>query len=84
MKTDIEERPIEHAFLEDSSGSRLRFLELLGEACPRCYPKGELALMYRAAAADKPETVHCVKCDYELTRKPNRQNARLPPMNSPH
>jgi hypothetical protein len=72
---------IKHAYLQTGSGQPLTFLRLAGEECPLCSKGAQgtpLAILFEAH--DK-ETVHCTKCDYQLTRPP-QGTYRFRPMNS--
>lgn len=71
---------IEHRFLTGGDGLPLRFLSLTDEPCPVC---GRGAQPNRLAVQHQlpgQETVHCIACDHQVTRKP--APGRLPLMNS--
>jgi Zn ribbon nucleic-acid-binding protein len=77
---DDEQRKIPHKYLQGTSNGTLKFLRMTDEPCPACGrgpTPNKLAVLFE----DPPrqETVHCVSCDYQVTRKPKLQNR---PMNS--
>lgn len=79
---DDDPRKILHKYLTTAAGAPLKFLRMLDEPCPDCGrgPKpNKLAVLFENPIQ---ETVHCVSCDYQTTRKPTRTSRTFRPMNS--
>jgi uncharacterized metal-binding protein (TIGR02443 family) len=79
---DEEPKPtIPHAYLTTGSGAPLKFWRMLPEACPACGRGPNPARLAIMSEGQGVETVHCVKCDYSMTRRP-KKNPQFRPMNS--
>lgn len=61
---------IKHAYLTDGGGAPLKFLRVLNEACPSCGRGANPNKLGILREARGQETVHCLSCDYQLTREP--------------
>lgn len=55
---------VTHPFLQNGSGLPLEFTVVLDEACPSCSSK-KIGVL---SEHDRTETVHCIRCDWMLTR----------------
>jgi Zn ribbon nucleic-acid-binding protein len=56
--------------LTTASGAPLKFWRMLDEPCPICgrgSTPNKLAILHESQAQ---ETVHCMACDYQQTRRP--------------
>jgi len=60
---------LQHRFLTDSSGGPLTMLRLTNERCRACSPALQGVLGVLSEGTDgRTETVHCMMCDFMLTR----------------
>jgi len=55
-----------HPYLTDGQNRPVRFVAVLKEKCPAC-EINDLGVTHNSKDA---QTVHCLKCDYTLTRRP--------------
>jgi len=72
---------IEHEYLEGTGGQPLRFLRRTEEPCPLCGRGPRPNVIGVLAEALGQETVHCLTCDYQTTRRPGPRTTHRP-MNS--
>ncbi len=74
---------IRHEYLTKGDGSPLEFLEYAeGEVCPLCSKGAHGSLLGILSRSQRDELVHCVKCDYFVSRPPKLFKHRFTPMNS--
>lgn len=74
---------ITHESLMRGDGTPLTFIRMTDEPCPEC-GKGPTPVKLGVITEDpgKQETVHCIRCHYNITRRPAPTRTRPPPMNS--
>jgi len=83
QKIDEEGNPIiEHAYLSSGSGEPLRLIRRTEETCPSCGKGPKPNKLGILSEAPGQETVHCLHCDYQLTRRPVPTAQNFRPMNS--
>jgi hypothetical protein len=73
---------IEHAYLTSGSGEPLRLLRKTEEHCPSCGKGPTPNKLGILTESPGQETVHCLHCDYQLTRRPKPTPQNFRPMNS--
>ena len=76
----MSDKKIQHSYLTDASGKPLEYIRLLDEQCGVCARGPYTPTIAVFAESPGQQTVGCIRCDFQLTRKP--PNPPFRPMNS--